>query len=173
VEPERCDQCGFDGAGYDGAALLDAIRALGPQWEQLLASAGTELRVRPEPHVWSAIEYGAHSRDVTALHAFGVEQALTLDEPHFPPIADDLAESAATTYADEDRDAVVEALGVEANRLATLARDAGERAWRRGLTIGTDRSDVRRLLEHALHDSTHHLGDVELGLARLRSSSQS
>ena len=41
-------------------------------------------------------------------------------------------------------------------------------AWSRGLTIGTDRSDVRRLLEHALHDSSHHLVDVERGLARLR-----
>jgi hypothetical protein len=36
------------------------------------------------------------------------------------------------------------------------------------LTIGDSRSDVRRLLEHALHDSLHHLADVERGLAALR-----
>ncbi len=173
VEPERCDQCGFKGSDYDGPALLDAIRALGPRWRDLLASAGPELRVRPEPDVWSAIEYAAHSRDVTALHAFGVEQALTLDEPHFPPIADDLVESAASAYADADPDAVAEALGAHSNRLAALANDAGERAWGRGLTIGTDRSNVRRLLEHALHDSSHHLRDVEVGLSRVRSPSQS
>jgi hypothetical protein len=173
VETERCDECGFDGAGYDGPALLDAMRALGPRWRGLLASAGPELRLRPAPNVWSAIEYAAHSRDVTALHAFGVEQVLTLDEPHFPPIADDLVESAASTYANADPDAVAKALGAHANRLAALADDAGEHAWGRGLTIGLDRSDVRRLLEHALHDSTHHLRDVELGLMRLRSRSQS
>jgi hypothetical protein len=40
--------------------------------------------------------------------------------------------------------------------------------WSRGLTIGDDRSDVRRLLEHALHDSQHHLADVERGLTTLR-----
>jgi hypothetical protein len=38
----------------------------------------------------------------------------------------------------------------------------------RGLTIGDSRSDVRRLLEHALHDSLHHLEDVERGLSLLR-----
>lgn len=115
----------------------------------------------------------AHGRDVTALHAFGVEQALSLDEPHFPPIADDLVESAASAYAGEDPDAVTDALDSHATRLACLADDAGEPAWQRGLTIGTHRSDVRRLLEHALHDSTHHLRDVELGLARLRAPAQS
>ena len=39
--------------------------------------------------------------------------------------------------------------------LAALADDAGPHVWSRGLTIGDSRSDVRRLLEHALHDSLH------------------
>ena len=39
---------------------------------------------------------------------------------------------------------------------------------RAGSTIGGERSDVRRLLEHALHDSQHHLADVERGLTQLR-----
>ena len=81
---ERCDACGFDGARYDDASLLDALRALGPRWRALLAATGSELRVRPEPEVWSAIEYAAHSRDIIALHAYGVEQALAFDEPMFP-----------------------------------------------------------------------------------------
>jgi len=168
VAHERCDACGFDGARYDDASLLDALRAVGPRWRVLLAASGSELRVRPEPEVWSAIEYAAHSRDIIALHAYGVEQALTLDEPMFPPIADDLAESAAATYGDADPDDVSTELTTQASLLAEVADDAGSDAWPRGLTIGDARSDVRRLLEHALHDSLHHLGDVERGLSRLR-----
>jgi hypothetical protein len=127
------------------------------------------LRVRPESGVWSPLEYAAHSRDITALHVFGVEQALTREEPAFPAIAaDDLIESAVVGYADADPEAVVDALEEHANRLAQLADDAGPPAWSRGLSIGDDRSDVRRLLEHALHDSLHHVDDVERGLARLR-----
>jgi hypothetical protein len=168
MEHERCDACGFDGAEYDNASLLEALRALGPRWRSLLISSGLELRQRPAPEVWSALEYAAHSRDITALHAFGVEQALTLDEPSYPPIGDDLIDSAAASYGDSDPEVVVDALEEQAMRLAQLADDAGPDRWSRGLTIGTDRSDVRRLLEHALHDSLHHVGDVERGVARLR-----
>ena len=74
---ERCQSCEFDGASYDDASLLDALRALGPTWVALLAMAGPELRVRPAPEVWSAIEYAAHTRDILALHVYGVELALT------------------------------------------------------------------------------------------------
>jgi len=168
MEHEECEACGFDGSGYDNAALLDALRALGPRWRSSVSAAGSELRDRPEPEVWSALEYAAHSRDITALHVFGVEQALTLDEPSFPPIGEDLVESAAASYASADPVAVADDLEVQAMRLAQLADDAGPEEWSRGLTIGGNRSDVRRLLEHALHDSLHHLADVERGLARLR-----
>jgi hypothetical protein len=169
VEHERCEACGFDGGRYNDVSLLGGLRALGPRWRLLLGSAESLLRVRPEAAAWSPLEYAAHSRDITALHVFGVEQALTLEEPAFPAIAaEDLIESAAASYGDANPGAVVDALEGHADRLAQLAEDAGPVAWSRGLSIGDDRSDVRRLLEHALHDSLHHVDDVERGLARLR-----
>ena len=170
MEPERCDECGFDGSRFDGPALVAELRALGPSWRTLIESAGPGLRVRPAPKVWSAIEYAAHSRDITALHVFGVEQALTENEPAYPAIeADSLIETSATTYRDEDPDAVVAQLDREARRLGGSAKAAGPSNWSRGITIGGERSTVRRLLEHALHDSLHHLNDIERGLNVLRS----
>ncbi len=172
MDHERCDACGFDGAAYDPVTLLDALRALGPAWSAMLVEAGPELRLRPAPGTWSPIEYAAHSRDITALHVYGVEQALTGGEPVLPGIdGDGLIESAAATYADADRVTVVSELSVHARRLADLADDGGVGAWTRGITIGDSRSDVRRLLEHALHDSSHHLDDVERGLAAVRGRS--
>jgi hypothetical protein len=169
MEHELCDACGFDGGTFDDDALLEAIRALGPRWRTLVAVSDGDLRTRPAPEVWSAIEYAAHSRDITALHVFGVEQALTVDEPAFPDIeADELIDAAAATYADASPEDVIDHLGEHANRLAELAADAGPGNWTRGLTIGDNRSDVRQLLEHALHDSSHHIDDVERGLASLR-----
>ena len=164
---EHCAQCGFDGNHYDDRALLDALGALGLRWRELLGAAGSNVRVRPEAGVWSAIEYAAHSRDITSLHVYGVEQALSLEEPEFPPISDDLVDSAAAAYADADPSEVADELAVQASQLAQVADDAGPASWSRGLTIGDSRSDVRRLLEHALHDSVHHLQDVERGLTRL------
>ncbi len=172
MEHEQCGSCGFDGSKYQPEQLLDAIRALGPEWIRLLLEAGDELRMRPAPETWSAIEYAAHSLDVTALHVFGLEQALTVDEPRFPEIAgEELVQSAASNYALQDPGVVGTELEDETGKLADLAQRSGPNSWSRGITIGDSRSDVRLLLEHALHDSQHHLVDVENGLAVLRARS--
>jgi hypothetical protein len=166
---ERCLACGFDGATYDNTSLAAAIAGLGERWRVLFRKAGRDLRVRPKPRTWSALEYGAHSRDITALHVFGVEQALTGTEPVFPAIeGDELIEASAASYGDEDPDAVIAQLDRESQRLARLAVGADADRWDLGITIGDNRSTVRRLLEHALHDSLHHLDDVELGLQALQ-----
>jgi hypothetical protein len=166
---ERCAACGFDGSVYGDAALAAAIAGLGERWRALLSEAGPHLRLRPAPETWSAIEYAAHSRDITALHAFGVEQAMTEDEPIYPAIdSDALIAASAATYRDEDPETVLAQLDREAQRLAATATNAGAVTWVRGITIGEERTTVRRLLEHALHDSVHHLDDVERGLCLLR-----
>jgi len=169
MDHERCAACGFDGSQFDDRDLLDGLRSLGPAWRTLLEASGDELRDRPAPATWSSIEYAAHSRDVTALHVWAVEQALEGGEPVLPEVAgDDLIESAAATYAEADPADVADALEDQADRLADVAGHAGSATWSRGITIGASRSDVRRLLEHGLHDSRHHLDDVGRGLAELR-----
>jgi len=103
------------------------------------------------------------------LHCFGVEQALGNTEPVYPAIdGDNLIATASAQYRDEDADAVAAAVEIESRRLAQLAADATPDAWERGITIGDDRMTIRQLLEHALHDSSHHLDDVTRGLERIR-----
>jgi heat shock protein HslJ len=168
MDHERCAACCFDGAAFDPATLVVAVRDLGPAWRELLGAAGDLLRIRPAPEVWSAIEYAEHTRDITALHVYGVEQALTIDEPRLPAIADDLVDRAAADYGAADLDQVADDIAEQTARLAQLLEDAGDGGWQRGLTIGSDRLEVRRLVEHALHDSRHHLVDVRRGLVQLR-----
>src|SRR5688572_12560400 len=164
MEHETCDACGFDGARFDDDALVVAIRALGPAWRALLAAAGDALRTRPADGVWSALEYAAHSRDITAVHLLGVDYALTTDDATVPPLGDgDLG-----APPDADVNAVLDAIDRETGKLAQLAEDHPG-SWNRTLTIGDAApTPVRRLLEHALHDSMHHLDDVERGLAQIR-----
>ena len=109
----------------------------------------------------------AHSRDITALHCFGVEQALTGDEPIYPPIAgDELIEAARDQLPRRViLIAIADAIDTEAAHLAEMAAAAPTEGWELGITIGTERTTVRRLLEHALHDSLHHVDDVTRGLA--------
>lgn len=92
-------------------------------------------------------------------------------EPVLPEVAaDDLIECAAGDYTEADPADVADVLEDQAERLPDVAAHAGTGAWTWGITIGGSRSDVRRLLEHGLHDSRHHLDDVERGLAELRAA---
>ena len=125
TDHERCDACGFDGATYDDPELLAAVRALGDQWRALLESAGSELRRRPAPEVWSAIEYAEHTRDIVALHVYGVKEALTGTEPVLPPVDPGLADAAAVAYGDADPGVVAGEIDTHARRMAELADDAG------------------------------------------------
>ena len=166
---ETCHACGFDGARYDDTELCAAVRELGGQWSDIMRTAGADARTRPAPKVWSALEYAAHSRDITRLHVFGVEQALSGAEPVFDDMdGSALIEDAALSYDELDPDTVVSELASAATTLADTAASASPDAWTRGITIGTNRLDVRRLVEHALHDSVHHLDDVKRGLKELR-----
>ena len=58
---EHCDACGFEGVSFDDRFLLKSLRDQGEFWRSMLEAAGPELRVRPEPLVWSSIEYAAHT----------------------------------------------------------------------------------------------------------------
>ena len=59
MEHERCEACGFDGSLLSPDELLARIRSLGPRWRVLLEASDPELRLRPAPETWSAIEYAA------------------------------------------------------------------------------------------------------------------
>ena len=80
-------------------------------------------------------------------------------------------QSASASYAAQDRGVVGVELENQTGKLADLAEKSGSTSWSRGITIDDSRSDVRFLLEHALHDSYHHLVDVERGLSILKSRS--
>ena len=168
MDHECCAACGFDGAVLDDQDLVVGLHQLGPSWAALLADAGDLLRVRPATGTWSALEYAAHSRDITALHVWAVEQALGGGEPVLPAVAAGLVDDVAADYGDADPADVLDELEDQADRLADVAQRSGPATWDRGITIGDSRSDVRRLLEHGLHDSRHHLDDVARGLAVLR-----
>ena len=167
---ERCDACGFSTAPCSTTgAMLDSLQRAGSASASLLlaprrgvaaaSGAGGVVgdRVRgPQPghHGAARVRGGAGADDRRA--GIPGDRRRRADP------------SAASTYEDADPDAVAAELEQQASSLAELAGDAGPGNWSRGLTIGDNRSDVRRLLEHTLHDSQHHLADVDHGLDTLR-----
>lgn len=153
-----CPECGFDSADVEpdqiGARLRDTVS----RWQDVLgrAAAGT----RPDPVVWSPVEYACHVRDVCALFGQRLAMMLELEDPEF-------------SNWDQDRTAVAgrydlaEPGTVSAQYAAEAAATAGAfdsvrgTQWQRtGRRSDGASFTVASFGAYFLHDIEHHLDDV-------------
>ena len=111
VAEEQCEECGMRTGDVARSELGPAILLASDRWGDLLASsAGAgEWRRRPSALAWSALEYGAHVRDVLALFGRRVAQAIVDDDPDFG-WWDHEAAARADCYNDQDPGTVAVAL---------------------------------------------------------------
>jgi hypothetical protein len=168
MEPERCDECGFDGTRLTINDAITSLRSLGRRWRALFDKVPEDvLRERPAPDVWSALEYAAHTRDVIALNAWGINEALTKDRPVFPKITPDVG-APDHGYNRLQPSDVLDELAVHAGGLADKASHVLPAHWDRVAVVGDQEIDAGWALRHVVHDATHHLKDVEKGLEALQ-----
>jgi hypothetical protein len=158
VLDQRCPECGFDPAAVHPTQVAGRIRTDATEWVDRLSQPGTARR--PQPTVWSALEYGCHIRDVHQIFNHRVRLMLTEDEPQFPnwdqdatAIADDYASQDPATVATE----LFDAASVVADTYANVPADA----WtRRGLRSNGSEFTVATISIYHLHDIVHHAHDV-------------
>jgi len=159
VLTEPCPDCGFDGAHFDAARTAEVTRALGLLWSRLVG-AGEDVAVRPDPSVWSTLEYGCHVRDVFELFATRLARMLAEDDPLFDNWDQD-ATAVAQRYDLQDP-ATVSADLLRAGEACAAAFGSVEgAAWRRpGRRSDGARFTVESFARYFLHDPVHHLHDV-------------
>ena len=166
----RCPECGLAAGEVAVDEVADRAEAAAAEWVQILTSSPA-VTMRPESTVWSALEYGAHVRDVYRLFDARLALMLTQDSPTFDNWnQDETALSAG--YADADPDQVATELAVAAESFVARLRSVEESQLER---IGR-RSDgaeftVTTFAQYFLHDVIHHLWDVtgqQDGAASLR-----
>lgn len=156
---ETCDQCRFDARDWTAGDLAATLLALGPWWRETTRWVDPDVvAARPAPDTWSALEYAAHSRDLTGglgrlLHAVLTVDDLVLD-----------IDAPAGHAVDGGLAAVVDALDANAQRTAALAARTARDGWGRTAVVDGDPLDAFDVLAHAVHDATHHLMDVGRGL---------
>jgi len=73
----RCDECGLSAGEVGPTEIAERAFLAAEEWVQILRSSPAVTQ-RPEPAVWSPLEYGAHVRDVFEL--FDSRLALMLSE---------------------------------------------------------------------------------------------
>ena len=172
----RCDECGFDGDALTTGELVEQLRGFARRYTAPLSrflpneDGATVLRRRPEPEVWSALEYAAHTRDSLAFYVERVRRALVEDRPLFTAVGWS-TQAEVRGWNEEDPSAVAASFAATAEELAALLEPLDAEQWGRvGLSSegdGAERS-VRVLAERAVHEGNHHLLDIGRSLRAAR-----
>lgn len=156
---ERCDQCRFDGDAWTDQGAMEAIAALPARWRLAVSGlTSSELQRRPLAEMWSIAEYVDHVREVL----FGMR--FVLDTAVGRP-GTDLGEPPAPRFDPEPRIIDIEAaragIDLEARALRDRLAELTDAAWKSTVIVGDEEIDPHWISRHAVHDSTHHLLDVD------------
>ena len=162
-----CAECGLDPERLTVDEAADLIAALGPQYRAAFAVVEGDrdrLRAKPDPDVWSSLEYVVHLRDSVRYHGALTNRALKEDRPEFgaPGPRRDRAER--------------ELQRRRSRRGARQPRAADDTLRDAGPALGEDELDrvviragneitVRYMVRNVAHEGHHHLQDVQRLLA--------
>ncbi len=158
----RCAGCGLDLRDVARDELSGRVRYEASLWPALLASDDDAIRVRPRPSTWSALEYGAHVRDVLSLFADRVMRMLAEDSPELGWWDHEAA-------IDDGWDNELEAAAVADDLLrnadhlgAVLDRVPNDDGWPRvGVRRAGEEFTIELLARFALHELVHHRQDAQ------------
>lgn len=154
-----CSECGYDPGSVTDPALGAALRATSGRWRRVLGRDGA--RQRPEPDVWSPLEYACHVRDVHRLFTGRVRRMLDVDDPRFVNWDQD-AVAVADRYWAQDPPAVAVELEAAADAAAATYDAVAPGAWpRTGRRSNGAAFTISSIGRYHLHDVLHHLFDVQ------------
>jgi SAM-dependent methyltransferase len=163
---EPCPECGYDAQEVERGSLGARVRQNAETWAVVLArpSAAT----RPEPTVWSPLEYACHVRDVHRIFGVRLRSMLEEDGPHFANWDQDET-ALEERYAEQDPATVAAELAEAAEAVAATYDGVpvdDEATWSRpGLRGDGSEFTVDTLGRYHLHDIVHHAWDVRAEVA--------
>ncbi|MCW2765702.1 MAG: methyltransferase type 12 [Nocardioides sp.] len=153
-----CPECGFVADDLSVERLGAAVRDNAAGWEPVLAAPGATAR--PDPGVWSPLEYACHVRDVHRVFRERVQAMLSEDEPRFANWDQDET-AVAANYAEQVPGIVTLELVAAAAAIADLYDTVPGDAWgRAGVRSNGSEFTIETLGRYHLHDVVHHLHDV-------------
>ena len=153
-----CPECGLEAGSIYPGDLPHLIRANAQVWLALMGQP--DVAVRPEPHVWSPLEYACHVHDVHQLFHERLTMMLTEHQPHFANWDQDT--TAVEKKYDEQVPAIVgPTLVAAAYAVGDVYASVSGDTWdRTGLRSDGAVFTVATLGRYHYHDVFHHLRDV-------------
>jgi hypothetical protein len=161
VLSQPCPECGFDASTVNHTEVAGRIRADAPDWTSRLERP--DAAARPQPAVWSVLEYGCHVRDIHRIFNERVQLMLDTNEPRFANWDQD-ATAIDDDYGSQDSAVVARELLDAANTVAETYAHVAPEAWsRRGLRSNGSEFTIASIALYHLHDIVHHAHDVDHG----------
>jgi hypothetical protein len=158
-----CEECAYDGEQIVPASVASRLLSLVPCYREAVSgSAPSELTARPEPEVWSPLEYLSHVRDVFLVQRERVVLAQVDDLPNLARMHRD-ERVALCGYSSFAVDAVLVHLATAAELCAATFAALGGESWSRRFVYNWPspaEHDLAWLARHTLHEGTHHLFDL-------------
>jgi len=168
VLEKPCPECGFEASGVQCQEVAGALRANAAAWPELLARP--DVRFRPAPNRWSALEYGCHVRDVFRIFDRRLALMLEQDDPVFDNWDQDRT-AVDERYSDQSPARIAGEIVDAGSALASRFDSVSGSAWTRTGTRSDGASfTVDSFSRYLLHDPIHHVHDVITGYESLSST---
>lgn len=156
---ERCDECGFDSRTWTDHGAMDTAAELPRRWAQAIDGlTADELQRRPIDGTWSIAEYTDHVRET----AFGMR--FVLDTILIRP-GTDLGDPPESRFEREPRPVdtarALSGFRTEITQLCERLAATPKDRWAATCTLGRKHVDVHWVVRHVVHETTHHLGDLD------------
>lgn len=155
-----CPECGLRYHAITPAAVGALLEALLPEYAVLFEADDEQLRRRPDPDTWSALEYACHVRDCLALYDWRIRRVLAEEHPYLPQMRRD-AIAVERAYNDQDPALVAQEMAANCDRLAQLLPQVSGPEWQRFGVREGDPLSVAWMAVNVDHEVRHHLMDVE------------
>jgi len=162
VLQQPCPECGYLASAVDARDLPRLVLALAAPWAEVLARP--DVAVRPDPLVWSPLEYACHVRDVLRLFTDRAALIRAQENPLFANWDQD-ATAVADRYWEADPAEVADAITSAAQASAAEWATVTEPEWDRpGTRSNGSEFTLATLGQYFLHDLRHHLHDVRAAI---------
>jgi hypothetical protein len=139
--------------------LAPTAAAVGTRWLTVLSGV-TGPDLRPEPLVWSPLEYACHVRDVFDIADYRVHLMLEEHNPLFANWDQDAA-AVEERYGSQNPSSVASQIVERASVFSATLESVTDDQWaREGRRSDGARFTVESFARYLLHDPVHHLTDV-------------
>jgi hypothetical protein len=153
-----CPDCGFEPTAVERDELPALVRGYAAAVQAALSRP--HAADRPQPAVWSALEYGCHVRDVCRIFRERVELMRAEDDPRFENWDQDTT-ALGDRYWTQQPQYVAGQLGERADELADTFAAVRPEEWERpGRRSNGSVFTIDTIGRYVLHDLAHHAWDV-------------